>query len=86
MVGYDTYEIRIRGWIDRHWSAWFDGLTMRYEGTETHSPLTVLTGPVIDQAALRGILCRIWDLNLTLLSVVRVETDSDYNATTDQER
>lgn len=76
MAGYDTYEIKIRGWIDQHWAAWFDGLTMRYEGTET-SPLTVLNGPVVDQAALRGIVCRIWDLNLTLLSVVRVEADSD---------
>jgi hypothetical protein len=77
MEGYDTYEIRIRGWIDRHWTAWFDGLTMRHEGLEDHAPLTVLTGPVADQAALRGILCRIWDLNLTVLSVVRVDPDSE---------
>ena len=43
------------------------------EGAEDDLPLTVLAGPVADQAALRGILNRLWDLNLTLISVIRVE-------------
>jgi hypothetical protein len=76
MTEQDKYQIRIRGWIGKRWANWFDGLAVTYEGTEDDSPLTVLTGPVADQAALRGILSRIWDLNLTLLAVVRVETGS----------
>ena len=45
-----------------------DGMTMVYEGAEDDSPITILTGPVADQAALRGLLTRIWDLNLTVIS------------------
>ena len=77
MTEQDKVQIRIRGWIGKRWANWFDGLAMTYEGTEDDLPLTVLTGPVADQAALRGILSRIWDLNLTLLSVSRVETGSE---------
>ena len=77
MAEQDKYQIKIRGWIGKRWADWFDGLAMCYEGTEDDSPLTVLTGPVADHAALRGILCRIWDLNLTLLSVIRVEAGSE---------
>jgi len=47
---------------------------MTYEGTEEDSPITTLTGAVIDQAALRSLLTKIWDLNLTLISVTRVAT------------
>ena len=77
MTEQDKVQIRIRGWIGKRWADWFAGLAMCYEGAEDDSPLTVLTGPIADQAALRGILCRIWDLNLALLSVVRVEADYD---------
>ena len=77
MAEQDKYQIKIRGWIGKRWANWFGGLAMCYEGTEDDSPLTVLTGPVADQAALRGILARIWDLNLTLLSVIRVEASSE---------
>jgi hypothetical protein len=71
------YQIRIQGWIGQHWANWFGGLAMTYEGTEDASPLTVLTGPVADQSALRGILDKIWDLNLTVLSVIREEEGSE---------
>ena len=73
MTEQTTYQIRIQGWIGPHWADWFGGLAMTYEGTEDDSLLTVLAGPVADQAALRGILSRLWDLNLTLLSVSRHE-------------
>jgi hypothetical protein len=63
------YQIRVKGWIDKRWADWFDGWTITHEEPADQSPLTVLTGPVVDQAALRGILCLIWDLNLTVLSV-----------------
>ncbi len=60
-----TYEIRIKGRLSEQWSQWFDGLTiLNLENGEG-----ILRGKVIDQAALQGILTRIGDLNLTLISV-----------------
>lgn len=64
--GLMTYQIQVQGRLDEDWSDWFSGMTVTFE-----SGVTTLTGPVADQAALRGILTRIWDLNLTLLSVTR---------------
>jgi hypothetical protein len=66
-----TYQIRAVGKLDEGWSDWFSGMAVTLE-----SNVTVLTGPVADQAALRGILTRIWDLNLILISVNRIEADS----------
>jgi len=62
-------EIRVKGQVDEHWSNWFDDLTV----THTDQDETVLTGHVVDQAALHGILTRIRDLGLPLISVNRVE-------------
>ncbi|WP_111720716.1 hypothetical protein [Homoserinimonas sp. OAct 916] len=59
------HEIRIRGHLDERWSEWFDGFTL-VQGSDGN---TTLTGPVIDQAALHGLLRRIGDLGLTLISV-----------------
>jgi len=76
MAEQDRYQIRVQGWIGERWADWFDGITMTYEGTQDHLPVTILTSPVVDQSALRGILTRIWDLNLTVISVNQVEMDS----------
>lgn len=76
MTEHDRYEIRVQGWIGQRWADWFDGMAMIYKGTEGDSPTTLLTGPVVDQAALRSLLGRIWDLNLTLTAVVRLETSA----------
>jgi len=65
----------MQGKLDESWSAWFDGLTITFESGSDGSSITILTGPVIDQAALRGILFKIWDLNLALISVTPIETD-----------
>jgi hypothetical protein len=73
MTEPDRYQIRVQGWIGKRWAKWFDGMTMTYEGTKDDSPITALAGPVVDQAALRALLGKLWDLNLTVLSVVRVE-------------
>ena len=62
------YQIRVRGIIGRQWSAWFDGL----EIVPLAEGETLLAGPVADQAALHGILAKIRDLHLPLLSVTLV--------------
>ena len=62
----EYYEIKIRGHLDQRWSQWFAGLTLTHlEGNET-----LLSGPLPDQVALHGLLERIRDLNLTLISVI----------------
>lgn len=62
----DYYEIKVKGHLDAYWSDWFAGLTLTHlEGNET-----LLSGPLPDQAALHGLLERIRDLNMTLISVV----------------
>lgn len=60
------YEIRVAGELDEQWSDWFSGMQVAVEGSSRK--VTVLSGRV-DQAALRGILNRIWDLNLVLIAV-----------------
>ena len=61
----EQIEIRVSGQMDRNWSDWFGGLTIVY----TPCGETVLAGPIRDQAELRGILCRLADLGLELISV-----------------
>jgi hypothetical protein len=63
------YEIRIKGHLPDRWAAWFEGLTL----TREESGTTLLTGPVMDQAALHGLLKKVRDLGLPLLSVMQVE-------------
>jgi hypothetical protein len=63
------YRIRLKGCLNQTWSDWFEGMTIASKGAET-----ILTGPLADQAALHGLLNRIRDLNLTLLSVERLAT------------
>ena len=62
------YQIRVQGCLDPRWSAWLDGLAIVHEEDGT----TLLYGPVADQAALYGVLIRIRDLGLALLSVQQV--------------
>jgi hypothetical protein len=68
-----TYEIRVRGSIADNWSDWFEGMTIEHEAGTEGFPVTVLTGSVVDQAALIGILRKLHNLRLQLLSVKQVE-------------
>ena len=77
------YQIRLKGHLDDRWADWFDGLTLTRDDTNT----TLLTGPVVDQAALHGLLRRVRDLGLPLVSVIQVDPtqakDPDVNAGTE---
>ena len=64
-----VYQIRIKGHLGREWTDWFGGLTLTLEDNGE----TLLTGPVVDQAALHGLLRKVRDLGVPLLSVNRVE-------------
>lgn len=65
------YEIRVRGHLDQHWSAWFDGLTIKHDDNGN----TVLHGELVDEAALHGVLMKVRDLALPLLAVSRQDSD-----------
>ena len=68
--GSADYRIKLKGHLDPKWSDWFDQMAISTEGGET-----IMSGSIADQAALYGLLTRIRDLNLTLLSVERIEQD-----------
>jgi hypothetical protein len=65
------YQIRIKGHLGQQWTDWFAGLTIKLEENGD----TVLTGPVVDQPALHGLLKRVRDLGMPLLTVNRLKSD-----------
>jgi hypothetical protein len=69
--GSGLYEIRLKGHLNNRWADWFEGLTITLEKDGD----TLLTGPVVDQAALHGLLKRVRDLGMPLLSVNFVSPD-----------
>ena len=71
-TGADWYEIRLRGRLDQRWASWFDGMTVSTDADGT----TLIRGPVADQAALHGLLARLRDLGLPLLSVTQVPEEA----------
>ena len=71
------YEIIVEGELDAGWTRCFSGMMFTVE-SRGKSPTTTLSGTVADQAALRGMLCKLWDLNLTLIAVRRIEMCSNY--------
>lgn len=64
-----VYQIRLKGHLGRQWTDWFEGLSITLEEDGD----TLLTGPVIDQAALHGLLKRVRDLGMPLVSVIPAE-------------
>ena len=71
-----AYEIRVLAVLDDHWSSWFEGMQLRH----VHAGETIIAGPVADQAALHGLLAKVRDLGLPLVSVVRVDADGSGGA------
>jgi len=63
------YEIRLKGHLDSRWAAWFDGLSL----TNSSDGTTLIQGPVSDQAALHGLLQKVRDIGLPLVSVTQVQ-------------
>ncbi len=68
----NTYEIRVQAHLDQQWSEWFEGLAISYDADDN----TVLRGPLVDEAALHGVLIKVRDLTLPLLAVNRVEASA----------
>jgi hypothetical protein len=66
-----AYEIRVKGHLDGRWTEWFDGL----EITNLENGEAMLSGDIVDQAALHGVLVKMRDLNLPLISVASVSSD-----------
>jgi hypothetical protein len=75
------YEITVKGTLDARWSDWFSGMTLTVEVRGDGRTLTQLKGWVSDQAALRGILIKLWDLNLTLISVTCIGSQEECDDT-----
>lgn len=71
-INKKVYQIKLKGHLGRQWRDWFEGLTITLEEDGN----TLLTGPVVDQAALHGLLKKVRDLGMPLLSVNSVESGS----------
>jgi len=63
------YQIRLKGHLGRRWNDWFDGMTITLDANGD----SLLTGPVVDQAALHGVLMKVRDLGLPLVSIIEIE-------------
>ena len=70
----NIYQIRVKGHLDHHWSGRLNDLTLTHDEDGT----TLLTGPILDQAALYGVLLKLRDLGVPLLSVNRIEGNTEY--------
>ena len=71
------YEIRVGGHLDQRWLDWFEGMEITQSFNQNGSPITVLTGTIVDQAALHGILARVRDIGIPVISVNRIESHKE---------
>jgi wyosine [tRNA(Phe)-imidazoG37] synthetase (radical SAM superfamily) len=78
------YEIKVRGVLDDHWETWFEGMNLKQvTNGEIGQECTLITGLIVDQPALHGLLAKIGDLNLTLISVKKIYPERLDNPETD---
>lgn len=66
------YEIKVRGSLDESWGNWFSEMKISPGKPDFDDPITSLKGPVVDQSALRGILTRLWDMNVEIISLQQI--------------
>jgi len=69
------YRIKISGHLEAHWVSWFEPLEITTEYDIKGRMVTILTGPVSDPSALRGLLTKIWDLNMELISLKQIDQE-----------
>ena len=72
-VAFVQYEIRVQGHLDPRWAASFDGLSL----TRADDGITVIHGPIVDQAALHGLLQKLRDIGVPLISVTQLRPEGD---------
>lgn len=75
--GEGKYEIRVKGHIDDGWSHWFEEMRISMEYDEDNLPITVFTGVIQDQAALHGVIARIRDIHMPLISVNQIKPGNE---------
>ncbi len=73
----EVYRIVVKGELDENWSTWLGGFDLSYQMIPNGKSLTVLTGAVADQAALRSLLTKIWDMNLELVALQRMDENGN---------
>jgi hypothetical protein len=66
-----VYEIIVLGFLEERWMSCFNQMGISYQVIDDEKPISILTGPIQDQAELRGVMNKIWDLNLELISLTR---------------
>lgn len=76
------YQIIVKGKLDPSWSDWLCGFVLATATTDDGTCTTILTGPILDQAALRGTLSKIWDLNLEVIAFFQNQDSSDLTQNT----
>ena len=72
-VAIVQYEIRVTGHLNARWAAWFDGLSL----TAADDGITVIRGPIVDQAALHGVLQKLRDIGVPLISVTQLRSEGE---------
>ena len=78
-----NYKICVKGHLGERWSLAFEGLELRADYSSDGSPITVLTGPIVDQSALYGLVARIRDLGLTLILIKRLGSEPNSEGSLD---
>jgi hypothetical protein len=80
------YRIILADRASEQWVEWLEGMTIAFEREPTGEFITILTAPIVDQAALRGLLARLWDRNMTILAVCRIESDCPWQGVGDVQK
>ncbi len=70
-----NYKICVKGHLDEQWVSWFEGLTIAHGFSQDGIPITTLSGAIPDQAALHGVLIKLRDIGIPILSINRIETE-----------